>query len=100
MGATSGHRGAGAELLKVVTAGAHAIQELAATHGLQSFGAAGPHRCGVAGTTCARALNHPIRVMPSRRRVLEAVDMDYWLIGDAGRDNEQRRQAQYPGDLG
>jgi hypothetical protein len=23
--------------------------------------------------------------MPSRRRVLEAVDMDYWLIGDGGR---------------
>jgi hypothetical protein len=22
--------------------------------------------------------------MPSRRRVLEAVDMDYWLIGDGG----------------
>jgi hypothetical protein len=35
-----------------------------------------------------------------RRRVLEAVDMDYWLIGDGGRDDEQRRPAQYPGDLG
>jgi hypothetical protein len=23
--------------------------------------------------------------MPSRRRVLEAVDMEYWLIGDGGR---------------
>ena len=34
--------------------------------------------------------------MPSRRRVLEAVDLDYWLIGDGGRDNGQRRPAQYP----
>ena len=34
---------------------------------------------------CARALNHPIRVMPCRRRVLEAVDVEYWLIGDDGR---------------
>jgi hypothetical protein len=65
-------------------AGAHAIQELAATHGLQSSGGWSA-TVGVAGTTCARALNHPIRVMPSRRRVLEAVDMDYWLIGDGGR---------------
>ena len=31
-------------------------------------------------------MNHPIRVMPSHRRVLEAVDMEYWLIGDGGRD--------------
>jgi hypothetical protein len=46
------------------------------------------------------ALNHPIRVLPSRGRVLEAVDINSWLVGDGGRDNEQRRQAQYPGDLG
>jgi hypothetical protein len=37
--------------------------------------------------------------MPPRRRVLDAVDMDYWLIWGGGRDSEHRRQAQYDGAL-
>jgi hypothetical protein len=53
---------------------------------MPSSSACSAGRCHKArGYQCAQALNHPIRVLPSRRRVLEAVDMDYWLIGDGGR---------------